>query len=136
LWEGELHGDKLGFRDGQAVLHSYRFFFGVNTDGGGVRWAYAQPRHNVMSSDLAGDAVLFVAQDGELGALDKNNGGRLLTARVELKPGQQVLGATFDAAGFSAGQQKVQPAAPLLEALRGIVFDKDSSFVSVKLFAV
>lgn len=136
LWEGELQGDKLGFREGQAVLHSYRFFFGVDTSGGAVRWAYAQPRHNVMSSDLSSDAVLFVAQDGELGALDRKSGGRLLTARVELKPGQQVLGATFDAIGYSVGQRTAQPAAPLLEALHGIIFDKDSSFVSVKLFAV
>ena len=136
LWEGEQKGDKLVFRDGQAVLHSYRFFFGVDTAGGAVHWAYAQPRHNVMSSDLSSDAVLFVAQDGELGALDKKSGSRLLTARVDLKPGQQVLGATFDATGIAVGRDKAQPPAPLLEALHNIIFDKDSSFVSVKLFAV
>lgn len=137
LWEGELHDGKLGFRENQAVLHSYRFFFGVNTEGGAVRWAYAQPRQNVMASELTDQAVLFVAQDGELGALDRKSGGRLFSERIQLKPGQQVLGATFDAAGFapSAGQG-AQPAAPLLQALHGIVFDKDSSFVSVKLFAV
>jgi len=137
LWEGEPTAGKLGFRDGQAVLHSYRFFFGVNTEGGAVRWAYTQPRHNVMASDLSEQAVLFVAQDGELGALDRKSGTRLLSERIQLKPGQQVIGATFDAAGFAAtGRGAPQPQAPLLETLHGIIFDKDSSFVSVKLFAV
>jgi hypothetical protein len=137
LWEGQMQGDKLGFRDGQAVLHSYRFFFGVNTDGGSVRWAYAQPRHNVMASDLSEQAVLFVAQDGEIGALDRKSGARLLSEHIELKPGQQVIGATFDAPAFAPESHAApQPTAPLLESLHGIIFDKDSSFLSVKLFAV
>jgi hypothetical protein len=136
LWDAEQKGDKLGFRDGQAVLHSYRFFFGVSTDGGAVRWAYSQPRHNVMASDLSDQAVLFVAQDGEIGALDRKTGARLLAGHVQLKPGQQVLGATFDAAGFAPQAQKAEPPAPLLQALHGIIFDKDSSFISVKQFAV
>src|SRR5262249_34967324 len=113
---------------------------------GAVLWAYAQPRQNVMASDLSERAVLFVAQDGEIGALDRATGARLLVERVALKPGQQVLGATFDAAAFAPaasapgaagkttpGRQRPQP---LLEALHGIIFDKDSSFISVKLFAV
>jgi hypothetical protein len=137
LWEGELHGDKLGFRDDQAVLHSYRFFFGVSTNGGSVRWAYAQPRQNVMASELSGQSVLFVAQDGELGALDRQSGARLFAERIALQPGQQVLGASFAAAGYTpSARGAAQPAQPLLAALHGIIFDKDSSFVSVKLFAV
>lgn len=149
LWEGERQGEKLGFRDGQAVLHSYRFFFGVQvggalqnasaTDAGGaVRWAYAQPRQNVMASELSADAVLFVTQDGELGALDRKTGSRLFTEHLKLQPGQQVIGATFDAATWSPPPQKSADEKPmtLREALHGIIFDKDSSFISVKLFAV
>lgn len=140
LWDAVPTGDKLDFTDGQAVLHSYRFFFDTETQGGRVRWAYAHPRQNIMSSELSPDSVLFVAQDGELGALDRKSGTRVFAGRLELKPGQQVLGATFDTGGgkaqlASAGYE-AKPLPPVLDVLHSIVFDKDSSFISVKLFAV
>lgn len=145
LWDAATQADAAsgkpaGFTDGQAVLHSYRFFFNVETTGGRVRWAYAHPRQNIMSSELARDSVLFVAQDGELGALDRKSGARVFSGRLELKPGQQVLGATFDTAGGTlqlasrGADSKALP--PVLDVLHSIIFDKDSSFISVKLFAV
>ncbi len=140
LWDAVPTGDKLAFTDGQAVLHSYRFFFDAETAGGRVRWAYAHPRQNIMSSELSRDAVLFVAQDGELGALDRRSGARVFAARLELKPGQQVLGATFDtaagAAQVASAGHEVKPLPPVLDVLHSIIFDKDSSFISVKLFAI
>ncbi|MFO0574535.1 MAG: PQQ-binding-like beta-propeller repeat protein [Polyangia bacterium] len=136
LWDAELKGDKLHFRDDQAVLHSYRFLFAMDTVSGAVRWAYAQPRQNLMASDINDRAVLFAAQDGELGALDRATGAKLLSQRLTLKPGQQVLGGVFDAAGFAPSTEGAQPPRPVLEVLRDIVFDRDSSFLSVKTFAV
>lgn len=136
LWDAELEGDKLRFRNDQAVLHSYRFLFAMDTTSGAVRWAYAQPRQNLMASDMNDRAVLFAAQDGELGALDRATGARLLSQRLTLKPGQQVLGGVFDAAGFAPSAEGAQPPRPVLEVLRDIVFDRDSSFLSVKTFAV
>ncbi len=138
LWEGALQGDhRLEFRDHQVIWHSYRFFFSVHTGGGAVRWAYAHPRQNLMASELTDKNVLFVAQDGEIGALDRNTGARIFEKRVTLKPGQQVLGATFAASGFAPSAAATPAAvAALPSVLHEIIFDKDSSFLSVKLFAV
>ena len=140
LWDAPTATEKTAFTDGLAVLHSYRFFFDVETAGGRVRWAYAHPRQNIMSSELARDSILFVAQDGELGALDRKSGARVFSGRLDLKPGQQVLGATFDTVGGNlqlakaGGEARALP--PVLDVLHSIIFDKDSSFISVKLFAV
>ncbi len=136
LWDADVEGGKLRFRDGQAVLHSYRFFFAVDTDKGGVKWAYAQPRQNLMASDMNDQVVLYAAQDGELGALARTSGVKLVNQRLQLKPGQQVLGASFDAEGFAPPPNATAQATPVLEVLRGIIFDRDSSFLSVKTFAV
>jgi hypothetical protein len=137
LWDADVENGKLHFRNGQAVLHSYRFFFAVDTDKGGVRWAYAQPRQNLMASDMNDQVVLYAAQDGELGALARNSGVKLLTQRLQLKAGQHVLGASFDSEGFAppTPANAAQPA-PVLDVLHGIIFDRDSSFLSVKTFAV
>jgi hypothetical protein len=136
LWDAELSGDKLRFRGDQAVLHSYRFLFAMDTNSGAMRWAYAQPRQNLMASDMNERTVLFAAQDGELGALDRASGAKIMSRRLGLKPGQVVLGGIFDAAGFAPTGGEVQAARPVLEVLRDIIFDRDSSFLSVKTFAV
>lgn len=141
LWDAETVSDKGGarFRDDQAVLHSYRFLFSVDSNTGKVDWAYAQPRQNLMGTDLSASTVLYAAQDGELGALDRKTGARLFAQKLPLKPGQQVLGATFDAAEFApkgGAQPGALPPTPVLEALHNIIFDRDSSFLSVKTFAV
>lgn len=149
LWSTERRGDGVGLRDDQAVLHSYRFLFAVDTAGGPVRWAYAQPRHNIMSSDETGAAVLYAAQDGELGALDRKSGARLSRYKLALAAEQQVVGATFDAAGYTGTAAAAEGKTPeaqaatnrgadalAIDALTGIIFDKDSSFIAVKTFAV
>lgn len=136
LWDAEPSGDKLRFRGDQAVLHSYRFLFGMDTQSGALRWAYAQPRQNLMASELSERSVLFAAQDGELGVLDRATGAKLLSQRIGLKPGQQVLGGVFDAAGFVPSGAPAAAPRPVLEVLRDIIFDRDSSFLSVKTFAV
>lgn len=136
LWDTEGEGSKLRFRDSQAVLHSYRFFFAVDTDKGAVKWAYAQPRQNLMASEMNDQVVLYAAQDGELGALSRTSGAKLLAQRLQLKTGQHVLGASFDAEGFAPTAAGAAAPEPVLQVLRGIIFDRDSSFLSVKTFAV
>ena len=136
LWDVDAQGDKVRFADDQTVLHSYRFLFGMNAKDGAVRWAYANPRQTLMASDLSGDLVLYVAQDGEIGGLRKDSGSKVLSRRLGLKPGQNVIGASFDTAGLSAQGAELAKAEPVLDVLRGIIFDRDSSFLSVKSFAV
>lgn len=136
LWDAEVTADKVRFRGDQAVLHSYRFLFALDTNSGAMRWAYAQPRQNLMASDMNERAVLFAAQDGELGALDRGTGAKVMSRKLGLKPGQVVLGGVFDAAGFAPSGGETVAARPVLEVLRDIIFDRDSSFFSVKTFAV
>lgn len=136
LWDVDAQGDKVRFVDDQTVLHSYRFLFGMNAKDGAVRWAYANPRQTLMASELSGDLVLYVAQDGEIGGLRKDSGSKVLSRRLSLRPGQNVIGASFDTAGLAAPTTEVAKAEPVLNVLRGIIFDRDSSFLSVKSFAV
>lgn len=141
LWEGEVvpgeaGASKIRFKDDQAVLHSYRFCFGMDTQTGEVKWAYASPRENLMASDLTAGAVLFATQGGELGALDRQSGAKVVSQRLQLKPGQTLIGASFDAAGYRPPAVADAKAPPVLDVLRGIIFDRDSSFISVKAFAV
>jgi hypothetical protein len=136
LWDAEAQGDSLRFSDDQTVLHSYRFLFGMNAKDGAVRWAFANPRQTLMASDLVDQLVLYVAQDGEIGGLTSQAGAKVFSQRLSLKPGQQVLGASFDAAGLAVPTTELAKAEPVLSVLRGIIFDRDSSFLSVKSFAV
>lgn len=140
LWEPAA-GDKgrVALQGGLAVLHSYRFLFGVDGEAGNIRWAYAQPRHNLMAADLTDTAVVFVAQDGELGALGRKTGARVFSGKLPLAAGQQVLGATFAAAQFApkdAPKEAAGDAPQVLQVLNDIIFDRDSSFIAVKTFAV
>lgn len=137
LWSAERKSDGtgVGLIDDLAVLHSYRFLFAVGGGDGHIRWAYAQPRQNLMATALTGAAVVYAAQDGELGGLDAKTGARVMTGRLTLRPGQQVLGATFDASGFAPTAAEAK-APEVLEVLHNIIFDKDSSFLAVKTFAV
>lgn len=136
LWDVESKENKLAFAESQTVLHSYRFLFGMDAQQGTVRWAYAHPRTTLMASEIVGDTVLFVSSDGEIGGLQTVAGKKVLSQRVTPKPGQVVLGASFDAAGLPTQTTELGKTEPLLDVLRGIVFDRDSSFLSVKVFAV
>ncbi len=136
LWDAEQQGSALHFTDDQTVLHSYRFLFGMNAQDGTVRWAYANPQKTLMASELSGDLVLYVAQDGEIGGLLRKGGSKVLSQKLGLKPGQHVLGASFDTAGLATPATELAKAEPVLDVLRGIIFDRDSSFLTVKSFAV
>jgi len=129
LWRAEPHGDSVAFRDGQAYLHSYRYFFAFDAATGDVRWGYAHPKVDLVGSGDVGPAILFASVDGELGALDARSGALVWSKRTDLK----VAGVTFDADGFAPG---TGAPAPLLQTLADIAWDHDARFTAVKVFAV
>jgi outer membrane protein assembly factor BamB len=136
LWSAAPREGSVAFLEGLAILHSYRFLFAVDAGSGAIRWAFTQPRQNIMSSDDTGAAVVLAVQDGELAALDRKSGAKVMSQRLQVPAGQQVLGAVFDAAGFAPQAQGQAQAPDVLAVLHDIIFDKDSSFIAVKTFAV
>ncbi len=131
LWRVDASGDTAAFAGGQVVVHSFRFFFGVDAATGDLRWAYNHPRFDAMSSDLTGPAVVFVTADGQLGALDSRSGRRIYES--SLGADVAVVGATFDADGFGTG---VGQGEPLIKVLSSILWDPDLRFSDVRVFAV
>src|SRR2546421_349322 len=93
------------------------------------------PRADAVASGLTGRRVLFVASDGELGALDLTSGRRVWRAKIG---GDLVVrGATFDAEGFAPEEAGAGERAPsLAHALATILWDPDRRFVDVKLYAI
>ena len=132
LWRG-AGGEQMGFAAGQTVLHTYRFFFGVDAKDGSLHWAYDHPRVDVVSAELAGRAIFLCAQDGVLEAIDSQSGARLWQGSAG--QGVRVAGATFDAEGFVPQGNVTQPPA-LATTLVHIVWDNDRRFGAVKLFAI
>jgi outer membrane protein assembly factor BamB len=121
------------FQDDGVVLHSYRYFFAFDAKRGKLRWAYAHPRTDLVSADPVGASVLFVSVDGEIGAVDARTG----QVRGVIKTRLPVLGATFDADGFT-GTLGAPPegANDVVATLNQIIWDRDARFTAVKLFAV
>jgi outer membrane protein assembly factor BamB len=131
LWRGRDAG--AGFRDDLAVLHSFRFFFAFDADKGKLRWVYAHPRTDVVASEDAGTAVVFVSADGDVGLIDPSSGA----VRVVARTGLRVAGASFDADGVTAGAGAEPPTEEeVARTLEQIVWDHDARFGAVKVFAV
>ncbi len=131
LWRGRDAG--AGFKDDLAVLHSYRFFFAFDARAGKLRWVYAHPRTDVVASEDAGSAILFVSADGDVGLIDPATGA----ARVVSRTGLRVAGASFDADGMTAGMGAQPPTEEdVAKTLEQIVWDHDARFGPVKVFAV
>lgn len=122
--------DGTGFH-GDVVLTSYRFFFGMESGSGKLRWAYSFPRVDVVASAHTGSHVVLVSSEGDVVALDAGTGGEAMRAKL---PGK-VAGATIDARGF-APKAGGAPAVELRDALLGIIWDPDRRFEAVKLFAL
>jgi outer membrane protein assembly factor BamB len=130
LWRGAGGA----FRDGLVVLHSYRYFFAFDAAKGRMRWAYAHPRVDIVSAEAVGPSIVFATGDGVVGAVDARTGAMT----VSHKTGMRLLGATFDAEGFTAGggAGKEADTAELARSLAQIVWDPDARFTAVKVFAV
>lgn len=117
--------------DAHAAVHSFRFVFGFDALSGEPRWAYANPRADLVASAHLGGQLGFVSQDGELMLIDAATGARRVVHRMS----GPVLGATFDADGLAPAGD-AEPARPLVEALGEIVRDRDPRFLAAKTFAV
>jgi outer membrane protein assembly factor BamB len=113
------------------VIHYFRFLLGFASDGG-LRWAYSQPRVELVAADHTGHVIAGLSSTGEVVALDPQTGAVRL--RKSLGTTAPVLGATFDADGWSPAG----PGEPLetVAALASIARDHDARFDRVKELAV
>jgi outer membrane protein assembly factor BamB len=134
LWRMTVDGPRARFTDGLVVAHSFRFFFGLDVGTGRLLWAYSHPREDAVASERTGAHVLYVAADGELGALDARTGRRTWRARIPVDG--IVRGATFDAEGFAPPDNAGGAAGALPASLASILWDPDRRFMEVKLYAI
>jgi outer membrane protein assembly factor BamB len=121
----------MKFTGDSYAVHYFRYVFGFGLDGE-LTWAYSNPRVELVASEHTGAAILGVSTNGEIVALDAKTGA--VRGRQNLGLGQQVLGATFDADGWSPQGEgdKVETAAALVSIAR----DRDARFDRVKELAV
>lgn len=120
----------LAFVDDLAVVYTFRFFFGFDTNTGLMRWAYNHPRHDAVGASHLGKSIVFVSRLGEIAALDPKTGRRTYSAKVE----EQLVGVTFDAAGFTPAEEGTPTTT--VTALASIAKDRDRRFTEVQRFAV
>ncbi len=139
LWRVSPGNDHPTFADGMVIVHTFRFFFGIDATAGTLKWAFSNPRVDVMASDDTGPSVVFVTADGAIGAIDAKTGRRTFDARL-VGTGENIVirGAAFDADGFEPAGTGVPEAEPptLNETLAAIASDNDSRFNEVKVFAI
>ena len=147
LWTSEpSDAGPMKFANDSYAIHYFRYVFGFSTSGD-LLWAYQHPRVELVASDTTGRAIVAIAQNGELVALDPKTGAVRATTNLAL--GAPVLGATFDADGWAPqGESKPprvtdpsQAAASAasdatIAALVAIARDHDSRFDKVKELAV
>ncbi len=132
LWRGTAKGDgPLTFDGDVVVVHFFRFLFGLSP-AGDLRWAYSQPRVELVASAHAGRVVVGVAADGSVIAVDPATGALQATGKIDA--GGQVLGATFDCDGWAPTGQGETPTT--VAALVAIARDRDQRFDEIKQFAV
>ncbi len=129
LWRGPATG---AFELPHVTVHYFRYLFDYAQDGT-LRWVYDHPRVELVASEHIGSALLAVAVNGQLVALDPDTGGVL--QRLDLGLGNVTLaGATFDADGWQpTGTSEV---ATTRAALVAIAKDRDARFDAVKELAV
>jgi PQQ-like domain len=132
LWRANPTGDGFQFDGGTVAVHYFRYVLGLDP-AGHVRWAYSQPRSDLVASAHTGAALVAISQAGQLIALDPATGAVRSRAKVDTG-GAPVLGATFDADGW-APKAAGEPASTTA-ALVTIARDRDARFEPVKVLAV
>ncbi|HTR49843.1 MAG TPA: PQQ-binding-like beta-propeller repeat protein, partial [Kofleriaceae bacterium] len=132
LWTGEAtDAGAMKLEGDRYAVHYFRYVFGFSAAGDLV-WAYQHPRVELVASDSTGAAIVGLGVDGELVALDPKTGA--VRATTQLGVGSPVLGATFDADGWTPGAG-AEPA-DQVGALVSIALDHDARFDRVKELAV
>jgi outer membrane protein assembly factor BamB len=137
LWRVSAQGPAGEFSSGLVIVHNFRFFFGLEASTGKLRWAYSHPRTDAIASEHTGRAVVFVTAEGTFGALDAQTGRRIYQATLA-PPGEAitVLGATFDADGFTPSGSSAGEPSTLSRTLSSIIWDPDRRFADVRMFAL
>ncbi len=132
LWRGTKTGVGVGFESDLAVLHSFRYLFGIDAKSGALRWAYASPHADVVGTEDVGNAIAFATADGQIVALDEATG----QPHPLVTTGLRIAGVTIDADGLAVPQGAADSAPSALRAsLEQIVWDPDARFTSIKTFA-
>jgi len=132
LWSSEAtdSGPMKLTGDGYAI-HYFRYLLGFDLKGE-LRWAYSHPRVELVASEHTGHVIVGVSTTGEIVAIDPNTGA--VRARKNLGTTAPVIGATFDADGWSPSSQS-EPT-ETVPALVAIARDHDARFDRVKELAV
>jgi outer membrane protein assembly factor BamB len=134
LWRGAATGEgAFEFSGGVVGVHYFRFIFGYAVDGT-LKWAYSNPRVELVASDHLGSVIAAVSAAGDVLAIDPTTGTLLHKATLE-GAGGQVLGATFDADGWRPSDAGATPP-ETVQALVAIARDRDARFDKVKELAV
>lgn len=132
LWRADPANDGgLAFQNDLVAVHFFRFVFGI-TPAGELRWAYSQPRVELVASDRTDQVVVGLGGDGAFVALDPATGAVRASAKLEVTG--RVLGATFDLDGW-APQGGGEPPSTVA-ALVSIARDRDARFEQIKQYAV
>ena len=134
LWRAAPAGEgPLVFQDGLIAVHYFRYLFGYSVDGE-LKWAYSQPRVELVGSAHAGSVLVAISQQGDVIALDPGTGK--MRWQGELGAEGRVLGATFDADGWAPEGDIAVGASGTVGALIAIARDRDARFADVKELAV
>lgn len=133
LWRADADADgPLAFQDGLIAVHFFRFVFGLTPEGE-LRWAYSQPRVELVASDRSDQVVAALAADGNVVALDPRTGAVRATGKLDVGAGR-ILGGTFDLDGWVPSGEGT-PTSTVV-ALVSIARDRDARFDGIKQFAV
>lgn len=132
LWSSEptTSGPMKLTGDGYAI-HYFRYVLGFGGSGE-LRWAYSHPRVELVASEHTGHVIAGIASNGDVVALEPQTGA--VRARKSLGTTAPVLGATFDADGWSPSSER-EPI-ETVAALVTIARDRDARFDRVKELAV
>jgi outer membrane protein assembly factor BamB len=136
LWRVQPTGVSARFTDNAVVVHNFRFFFSLDAGTGALRWAFNQPRTDAIASEHTGSSILFATSEGTVKALDAASGRQSYELGLPGAGTISVLGATFDADGFSGGGVGGGGQGSLAQTLSSIIWDPDKRFTDVRMFAL
>lgn len=132
LWRADARGDTWSWQGGGVAVHYFRYVLGLDPTGA-VRWAYSEPKVELVASAHTGAVIAAISGTGDVVALDPATGAVRAHAQLDTG-GQPVLGATFDADGWSPSGAGEPPST--VQALVAIARDRDARFEGVKELAV